>query len=141
MKPTLLDQEQILGEKLSLNLMEPKRGEIFIFKHPQNGKLLIKRLIALPNEKLTIKEGKVYIDRKLLTENYLEDVYTNAGKYIMEDTEVIVPEGQYLFMGDNREQSLDGRDWGFVHKENIESRALLVYFPVSNFRLVNKLSK
>lgn len=138
MHPTLKDQEQILGEKLSLNFIEPKRGEIFIFRHPTENILLIKRLIALPKERILIKEGELFINGNILKEEYLENSYTGAGKYIQEGQELIVPENHYLFMGDNRGQSLDGREWGFVSKEDVESRAFLVYFPKENFRRVNK---
>jgi signal peptidase I len=138
MDPTLKDQEQILGEKLSLNFVEPKRGEIFIFRQPQDNRLLIKRLIALPDERVLIKDGKVYINDTALKEDYLHNVPTEAGEYIKEGQELTVPKESYLFLGDNREQSLDGREWGFVNKDQLESRALVVYFPVKNFRIVNK---
>ncbi len=138
MYPTLKNDEQILGEKLSVGFVEPKRGEIFIFRQPESGKLLIKRLIALPNEKILISQGNIYINGNLLNEPYLNGIETLSGDYIKEDQEITVPEDHYLFLGDNREKSLDGRDWGFVSKENLESRAFVVYFPTENFRLVNK---
>ena len=138
MYPTLLDQEQILGEKLSLKFFEPKRGEIFIFKQPVSGKLLIKRLIALPSEEVLIKDGKVFINGEILKEPYIEEAFTNGGEYFREGETIKVPEGKYLFMGDNRERSLDGRDWGFVDKEQLESRAFLVYYPIENLRLINR---
>ncbi|MBP8960733.1 signal peptidase I [Patescibacteria group bacterium] len=138
MYPTLLDQEQILGEKLSLKFFEPKRGEIFIFKQPVSGKLLIKRLIALPSEEVLIKDGKVFINGEILKEPYIEEAFTHGGEYFREGETIKVPEGKYLFMGDNRERSLDGRDWGFVDKEQLESRAFLVYYPIENLRLINR---
>lgn len=136
MYPTLRDGEQILGEKLSLNFTEPKRGEVVIFRVPSSGKLVIKRVIALPGENVAVKGGKVYVDGKELSESYVGGKPTEQGKFLVEGEVRKVPEREYFLLGDNRNQSTDSREWGFIPKENIESRARLVYFPLKNLRII-----
>lgn len=140
MHPILKNNEQIIGEKISLNLREPKRGEIVIFRHPQESILIIKRVVGLPEEKVRIENDQIFINGKILEEPYLENVDTRPGKTITEGKEHTIPEDHYLLLGDNRNESMDGRTWGFLPKENITSRALLVYYPFENFRLIRELS-
>ncbi len=139
MHPFLKDNEQIIGEKISLNFKEPKRGEIMIFRHPYENILIIKRIIGLPEEKVRIENNQIFINGEILGEPYLENVDTLPGEAIAEGKEYTIPENHYLLLGDNRNESMDGRTWGFLPKENITSRALLVYYPFGNFRLIRKL--
>jgi len=136
MYPTLEDEEQIIGERISLNFEEPKRGEIVIFKHPTVNILLIKRIIGLPGETVKISNGKVYINNKILAEPYLKNQNTKPGEYVKENTEYEIAENSYFLLGDNREESADGRKWGFLPRESITANALLVYSPVKNFRII-----
>jgi len=136
MYPTLEDEEQIIGERISLNFEEPKRGEIVIFKHPTVNILLIKRIIGLPGETVKISNGKVYINNKILEEPYLKNQNTKPGEYVKENTEYEIAENSYFLLGDNRGESADGRKWGFLPRESITASALLVYSPVKNFRII-----
>lgn len=136
MYPTIKNGEQILGEKLSLNFSDIKRGEIVIFRVFPSRKLLVKRIVALPGESVLIKKGRVYINGKELVENYINGEITESGKFFVEGEPKEVPKGQYFLLGDNRDQSLDSREWGFIPKENVESRARLVYFPLKNLRIL-----
>ena len=136
MYPALNDEEQIIGEKISLNFEEPKRGEIVIFEHPNQNILIIKRVVGLPKETVKIKGGKVYINNEILREPYLKDQDTKQGEYIKENVEYRIPENSYFLLGDNRGESADGRKWGFLTRKNITSRAFLVYNPLKNFRII-----
>lgn len=135
MEPTLMDTEQIIGEKISLNFTTPKRKEIVIFKHPNKNILLIKRIIGLPGETIEISQGNVIINGKILEESYTQKP-TSGGDEIKEDVEYKIPEDSYFLLGDNRTESLDGRKWGFIKLERITARALLVYYPIENFRII-----
>mgnify|MGYP000921500828 FL=1 len=115
---------------------EPKRGDIVIFKsklQDENGKdkLLIKRVIALPGDKITINDGKVYINDKEYDESYLKDGYTTGSVNNFK-----VPKGEYFVMGDNRAVSIDSRysEVGCVKKDAIKGRAVLRLFPFTKIK-------
>lgn len=115
---------------------EPKRGDIVIFKselQDENGKnkLLIKRIIGLPGDKITINDGKVYINDKEYDESYLKDGYTTGSVNNFK-----VPKGEYFVMGDNRVVSIDSRysEVGCIKKDAIKGRAVLRLFPFTKIK-------
>ena len=115
---------------------EPKRGDIVIFKselQDENGKnkLLIKRVIGLPGDKITINDGKVYINDKEYDESYLKDGYTTGSV-----NNFRVPKGEYFVMGDNRVVSIDSRysEVGCVKKDAIKGRAVLRLLPFTKIK-------
>lgn len=115
---------------------EPKRGDIVIFKselQDENGKnkLLIKRVIGLPGDKITVNDGKVYINDKEYDESYLKDGYTTGSVNNFK-----VPKGEYFVMGDNRVVSIDSRysEVGCVKKDAIKGRAILRLFPFTKIK-------
>lgn len=137
MYPTFHDKEQIIAEKVSIKVKELERGEILIFEHPnEKGRLLIKRLIGLPGETIKIKNGKVYINGKELNEPYLSDTTTEGQSFIKDGLEYKIRENTYVMMGDNRLKSTDSREWGFVDKELIVGRGVVVYYPFNRIRLI-----
>lgn len=138
MYPTFLDKEQILAEKISLQFKPPERGEIVIFKHPEEqNKLLIKRIIGLPGETILVSEGMIYINGIPLDEPYLVDnVITVGNKSIQDGVEYKIPNYTYVLMGDNREKSSDSRVLGAVKEDLIIARAMYVYFPLQNARKI-----
>lgn len=135
MAPTLLDKEQILGEKMSLNFKNPKRGEIVIFRHPEEKILVIKRIVGLPNETFEIKQGKIFTNGQKLEEPYARGE-TSGGSSLKAGTRYQIPSGSYVVLGDNRQNSMDSRTWGFLSETNIVARAVLVYYPWENLRLI-----
>ena len=138
MLPTLHDGEQLIGEKLSINFAPPKKGEIVIFQSPLEDSLIIKRIIAIPGDKVKIEGERMYINGVLPEEPYVDDHAVESGAKIQEGTEYTVPEKHYVVMGDNRDHSYDSREWGFLPAENIKSRAILVYYPIKNARLIKR---
>src|SRR3989344_3460559 len=136
MVPTFKDGEQIIAEKISIKFKDLERGEILIFNHPQNNsRLLIKRLIALPGEKVNLINGKVLINGSEILEPYLQPTTQTFGmKIIKDEAEFNVPEDSYILMGDNREQSADSREFGPVKKDMIIGRAFLVFYPLDSIR-------
>jgi len=146
MKDTLLVGDLILANKLIYRFIEPKRGDIVIFKYPHqdnsinpyktlkqwvgdltgrpliNRKNLIKRVIGLPGETLEMKEGVIYINGRPLNEPYLKfKPEGNFGPYN-------ISEDSYFLMGDNRNESSDSRYWGFLPKKYIIGKALFIYW-------------
>jgi signal peptidase I len=131
MQPNFPNGEYLLTDKVTYRFREPERGEVIVFEAPgTNGDEFIKRIIGLPGEKIKVNNGKIYINSKMLEESYLSNfVITQQGAYLTEGKEVLLPEGHYAVLGDNRSASSDTRAWGFISKDKITGRAWLVYWP------------
>lgn len=138
MEPNLRDKQQLIAEKLSYKLREPERGEIVIVKHPKNpSHLVVKRLIGLPGETFEIENGQVYINNKPLKEPYLNKNTNTNGKNSLPDSKKIkIPQDKYIVLGDNRSNSSDSRNWGPVNESEIFAKVVLVYAPISDFKIV-----
>lgn len=125
MEPTLQIQDYIFASKLAYRLDEPKRGDIVVFKWPKDtSRYFVKRLIAVGGETVAIKDSQLYIDGELVPEDYLPQGL-RFGSY----GPVTVPEGYYFMLGDNRNNSSDSRDWGFVPRNLIVGKEIFIYWP------------
>lgn len=143
MVPNFHDGEYILTDKISYRTRMPRTGEVIVFKSPTNPeKDFIKRIIARPEDKIRIKDGKVFINGKGLNEStYIpQDFKTFAGQTIQEGVEYQVPPDSYFVLGDNRLNSSDSREWGFLKKDAIIGKSLVVYWPPNAFRFVNAVT-
>ncbi|MBM7614437.1 signal peptidase I [Alkaliphilus hydrothermalis] len=141
MMPTLSENDFLIINRLLYKQNPPKQGDIVVFKSDiktnlGRNKLLIKRVIALPGDTLLIKEGDVYVNGEVLTEDYTADKYTE-GKYY-EGTELTIPEGKIFAMGDNRFNSMDSRDEviGLIDIDAIVGRAFLRLYPLNKIGLL-----
>jgi signal peptidase I len=116
-----------------------KRGDVVVFKYPvEPDRDFIKRVIGLPGEVVEVKEKKVYINAKPLDEGYVHFLAPPAASSEFHEVTsfdvrerygpVTVPPNQYFVMGDNRDNSQDSRYWGFLPRENIKGRAVLIYW-------------
>jgi signal peptidase I len=134
MENTIQPGDDLFGLRLAYAFSEPQRGDIIIFRFPDDeSQKFIKRIIGLPGEKVTIIEGQIYINDSVspLTETYLKEEWVRAtGPYEFE-----VPEDCYLVLGDNRNDSQDARYWDntYVTKEEIIGKAYIVYYPFDHF--------
>ncbi len=135
MEPNLHTDQRLVVEKLSYSFHEPQRGDIVVLQVPQAGKgLLIKRVVGLPGEKLEIKEGKVHINERPLSEPYL----SNQSQRAMRDMRATVVPPEHVFvLGDNRGFSNDSRSFGPVPLENIVGRAWFSYWPLDEVGLLD----
>lgn len=133
MMPNFINGEYLLTEKVSYYFRDPGRGDVVVFTPPvTNLDEYIKRVIALPGETVMVKDGKVYINGKVLDEPYIANsVYTNGGSFLSEGQSYKVPEGEFFVMGDNRGNSSDSRYWGPITKKVISGRAWIVYWPIN----------
>lgn len=134
MRPTIQVRDRLLIDKLSYRSSLPQRQDIVVFKPPQalskfNIKgALVKRVIGLPGEKIQVKNGLVYVNDLPLVENYI----TVAPNYKWGPT--IIPAKSYLVLGDNRNQSFDGHNWGFIKQESIIGRTFVRFWPPYRMR-------
>lgn len=132
MQPNLYAGDFVIVNKLAYKFGEPQRGDIIVFRYPPDPDQTpyIKRVIGLPGDQIHIADGKIFINGMLLTEPYLE-VNTNRGG------DWSVGEGSLFVMGDNRNNSSDSRAWGMVPFENIIGKALVIYWPPENWRILH----
>ena len=132
MENTIMTGDRLFGNRLAYMKEGPKRGDIVIFKFPDDEtENYVKRVIGLPGEKVTINDAKIYINdsETLLVENYLKEEWTVAyGPYEFE-----VPEGSYFVLGDNRNNSWDARYWDntYVAEDKILGKAVFRYYPLN----------
>jgi signal peptidase I len=129
MNPTFKNNDVILIDKLTPSFVELKRGDVISF-YFEESKYLIKRIIGLPGETLEIKDDKIYINGKAI-KDYVKDVHTSdfsLSEYGYER----IPDDMYFVLGDNRENSMDSRDYrvGLVKRENIVGKKLIRLWPL-----------
>jgi signal peptidase I len=133
MLPTLQINDRLIVDKISYRFSNPVRGDIVVFDPPAKlgfKDAFIKRVIGLPGDRIEVKNGKVYVNDKVLSEKYIEESpsYTWSSTSLTPDG--IVPEGHYLVLGDNRNNSYDGHYWGFIPKDRIVGKAVVRFWPV-----------
>lgn len=140
MQPNFPNGEFLLTDKISYRFHPPQRGDVIVFKAPVNEEDdYIKRIIGLPGDTISIKDGSVYVNGQKLEETYLPSgLYTNGGIFLPNNKEIVVPDNYFFVMGDNRPYSSDSRAWGFVPKKNIIGKAWLVYWPPQKAGVVPK---
>lgn len=133
MFPTYKDKEYLLTDKITYKRRLPIYGDVIVFKAPMNEDFdFIKRVIATPGQTVMVKGGKVFVDGKMLEEEYLPKEYTTSpGNYMSDGEQYTVQDGEVMAFGDNRDHSSDSRDWGPVPNKNIVGRVFFRYWPPS----------
>lgn len=127
MAPTIKEHSLVLGTRYDTD--EINRYDIVIFKYPDDeSQIYIKRVIGLPGETITIQNGAVYADGKLLEDSFVAELSADDGEYQ-------VPDGSYFMMGDNRNNSIDSRFWinKYVEKGKILAKAKFTVYPLTKF--------
>lgn len=147
MSPNFYDGEFLLTDKISYRFGEPRRGDVIIFKAPPSEPCAeieceyIKRIIGMPADKVSLRNGKVFINNQFLNEKYLPPDITSAqGNYLIGDVEREIPTGEYLALGDNRNHSRDGREFGAIPRQNIIGKAWLRYWPFKRWGIIPRIN-
>ncbi len=172
MIPTLLEGDYILVNKFAyglrvpvlgykfLNLGEPKRGDVMVFRYPQNPRVnYIKRVVGLPGDSVRYENKKLYINDQEMPQQKFE---SDPGEDINIETlglvahrvrldpsrnryqhseNWVIPEGSYFMMGDNRDNSNDSRFWGMVPEENIVGKAFAIWMHWRGFTTLPNFSR
>jgi signal peptidase I len=157
MVPTLQIGQRVLVDRVSYRFGEPDRGDIVVFKPPsgqpsscgverasdqpcprgtreRSDTNFIKRVVAVPGDRLKVIEGSVYIDGKRQKESFAR-LDPECGTCNL-PREITIPDGHYYMMGDNRGESADSREWGPVPKEWIIGKAFMTYWPPGRIGLL-----
>ena len=142
------------SDALSKHLLpytEPKRGDIIVFRYPMDiSQNYVKRCMGIPGDRLKVVDKELYLNGRKLVEPYVQHVFPRMEPYRdnfpsepygpvydrarvmlaehVVNGELVVPEGSYFAMGDNRDNSLDSRYWGFVPRENIIGKPLVIFW-------------
>jgi signal peptidase I len=129
MMPTLTDQERIFINKFTYHygLGNIERGDMVVFWYPlDQSKSYIKRVIGVPGDLVKIVSGQVYVNDRLLPEEYVPEEYRDRVSWGPER----IPRERYFVLGDHRSSSNDSRAWGFVDRKYIYGKAVFVYWPL-----------
>ena len=129
MENTIMTGDRVIGSRLSYKFEDPQRGDIVIFRFPDNEKIFyVKRIIGMPGDTIDIVDGKVYLNSSSepMDEPYIREPMEPEPAMHFE-----VPEDSYFMMGDNRNYSMDARRWEntYVKREKIIAKVLFRYFP------------
>jgi signal peptidase I len=124
--------DRVLANRFLYHLRDPKRGDVVVFKTPPEatarcgaGGTFVKRVIGLPGERVSEKNGVIFINGKRLKEPYVEPIRRD-----LQSGSWQVAKGHYFMMGDNRVESCDSRVWGAVPRENLIGSVFATYWPL-----------
>jgi signal peptidase I len=147
MAATLIPGDHVLVDRLAYSVNGPRRGDVIVFHPPGKQDVYIKRVVGLPGDRISLRNGHVFINGKRLREPYLReddgvaeptDPWACAGAPTAWSlvAAYTVPAGEYFVMGDNRTDSDDSRDWGPVPRSRILGEAIVTIWPLGHIRLL-----
>jgi signal peptidase I len=133
MQPTLYAGDFVIVNKVAYKIGDPGRGDVIVFHYPLDPERepYIKRVIGLPGDEVFVGGGVVHVNGTPLREPYIKAPPSYEGTWQ-------VPEGFLFVLGDNRNNSSDSHSWGMVPVENIIGKAEVVYWPPSEWQLLNQ---
>ncbi|MBD2846107.1 signal peptidase I [Paenibacillus sp. IB182496] len=148
MEPNFVTGERVIVNKILYDIRAPQRGEVVVFHVPEEGRDFIKRVIAVPGDKVKLEGDRLYINGSQVEEPYLKEaieaaqsndgVYNTGANFPNGNVQTdIVPEGMILAFGDNRGNSKDSRTIGYVSQDEVIGRADLIFWPLGKIQLVN----
>ena len=126
--------DRVIANRLAYTVGDPKRGQVVVFTAPKaadrcgprsGGSAFVKRVVGLPGELVSERDGVIYIDGKRLVEPYIDPSRTGHGSRSWP----LIPAGHYFLLGDNRTRSCDSRSWGTVPRSSLIGPVMLTYWP------------
>jgi signal peptidase I len=134
MLPRLEDRDRLFINKFVYHVTAIERNDVVVFRYPRDPeKSYIKRVIALPGDRLRIDRGQVWLNGEQLDENYVPEEYRDTKSM----SEMVVPADTYFMMGDHRSISSDSREFGPVERSLIYGKAVFVYWPTKDAGVVH----
>ena len=134
MLPRLVDQDRLFINKFVYRFTAIDRGDVVVFHYPRDLKLsYIKRVIAIPGDRLQIDRGQVYVNGKPLDEPYVPEQYRDARSF----DPIVVPKDEFFVLGDHRSIASDSREFGTVKRDLIYGKATFIYWPTQDVGVVH----
>ena len=135
MEETFGDGDYILIDEISYRFRDPQRGEVVVFRFPEDqSQFFIKRIIGLPEETVEIKSDKVIIYNKQHPSGFvLNEPYLMPGQHTTGNLRIKLDPNEYFVLGDNRLQSSDSRRWGPLNRALITGRVFFRAWPINKF--------
>src|SRR5215472_12672883 len=134
MLPRLEDHDRLFINKFVYHITSIEHGDVVVFHYPRDPeKSYIKRVIALPGDRLRIDRGEVYLNGRLRPELYVPEEFRDTKSM----PETVIPDDEYFMMGDHRSISSDSREFGPVDRDLIYGKAVFVYWPTRDAGVVN----
>ncbi len=133
MAPGLMDGERILVNKFIYHFGVIERGDVVVFWYPDDPEVsFIKRVVALPHDRVEIVQGRVSVNGEPVNESYIKTENADDRNYRTRE----IRSGHYFVLGDNRQGSNDSRTWGFVPRRYIYGKAFLRLWPLNKVGLI-----
>ena len=139
MEPSFYDHEYLIIDEISYRFKDLKRGDAIVFRYPRNPQeYFIKRIIALPNESIQIKDGEVHVYNNNNPQGFIleEDYLGNVETYSLNEEIIELSDNEYYVLGDNRTSSKDSRSFGSVDDSFIIGRVLLRGWPIDRMGFI-----
>lgn len=140
MEPTFQNGDYILINEISYRFRAPERGEVVVFRFPQNESVFyIKRIIGLPGERVVVKNGEIKIFNQNHPEGFsLGENYLSIPMRKTDEKNISLKDGEYFMMGDNRNASSDSRQWGPAKKSEIIGEVWMRLWPLNKVMAFEK---
>lgn len=137
MNPTLKEGDILIVNKLLYNIGKPDRNDIVVLM--QDEKYMVKRVVGLPGEVVEYKDNYVIVNGEKYKETFIDTDKVHTNDFSVKDLGYdVIPEGKYLVLGDNRENSLDSRDYGLVDEKEIVGKVWLRLWPFGKVSIYEK---
>jgi signal peptidase I len=132
MVPTLNDGQFVMVNRLVYKYSDPGRGDVVVFHYPRDPEQeYIKRIIGLPGDTVMINDGHIFVNGEQLNEPYIAATTRATGEWQ-------VPGDHIFVLGDNRNNSQDSRNFGFVSTDNVIGKAIFIYWPPTDWDIITK---
>jgi signal peptidase I len=134
MLPRLENQDRLFINKFAYHFTAIKRGDVVVFHYPRNPQIsYIKRVVAIPGDRLRIDHGQVFVNDQRLDEPYVPAEYRDTRSY----EATVIAQGEYFVLGDHRSIASDSREFGPVQRDLIYGKAVFVYWPTEDVGVVH----